>query len=199
MCQIYIVRLKQLQPQYVNNPFYTDIGDFECGTTTEMNIMATTAAANIHANNHKTTMESIITNATSTAIDISRYAPQLRKFTLCNVKLVPIHTLHDTPLALYDFSFMHSVSAISHICIFIDVYYIYIDVPHIVHFIYISVDQRTWNTIGSGTIATIDGTIPINSNNPFLSECTKRDEFQKSPMKICLVVSPPSNKLLQVR
>lgn len=38
-----------------------------------------------------------------------------------------------------------------------------------------------------------------NSNNPFLSDNIKRDEFLKSTMKICLVVSPPSNKLLQVR
>lgn len=54
-----------------------------------------------------------------------------------------------------------------------------------------------WNALG--TSSTTDGTIPVNSNNPFLSECLKRDECQKSPMKICLVVSPPSNKLLQVR
>lgn len=54
-----------------------------------------------------------------------------------------------------------------------------------------------WNALG--TRSTTDGTIPVNSNNPFLSECLKRDECQKSPMKICLVVSPPSNKLLQVR
>lgn len=39
----------------------------------------------------------------------------------------------------------------------------------------------------------------INPNNPFLSESAKQDDFLKTAMKICLVVSPPSNKLLQVR
>lgn len=35
-------------------------------------------------------------------------------------------------------------------------------------------------------------------NNSSLTENVKRDEFLKATMKICLVVSPPSNKLLQV-
>lgn len=37
-----------------------------------------------------------------------------------------------------------------------------------------------------------------STNNTMLSENSKRDEFLKATMKICLVVSPPSNKLLQV-
>lgn len=38
-----------------------------------------------------------------------------------------------------------------------------------------------------------------NKNNPFLIDDTKHtDEFTQSKMKICLVVSPPTNKLLQV-
>lgn len=36
-------------------------------------------------------------------------------------------------------------------------------------------------------------------NSSTLCENYKRDEFLKATMKICLVVSPPSNKLLQVR
>lgn len=50
-------------------------------------------------------------------------------------------------------------------------------------------------------VGKMDGmwTYSASSTNPFLSECLQRDECQKSPMKICLVVSPPSNKLLQVR
>lgn len=49
-----------LQPQYANNPFYTDIGDYECETATEMEVMPTSVA--------QATMESL-TNTTSTAID----------------------------------------------------------------------------------------------------------------------------------
>lgn len=40
--------------------------------------------------------------------------------------------------------------------------------------------------------------MPINMNNPFLNDTIRRDEHQKTAMKICLVVSPPSNKSLQV-
>jgi hypothetical protein len=40
--------------------------------------------------------------------------------------------------------------------------------------------------------------VTINSKNPFLNQnsiSSKRDEFLKATMKICLVVSPPSNRL----
>lgn len=46
--------------------------------------------------------------------------------------------------------------------------------------------------------ASLGSSVPINVNNPFLSDNGKRDEHQKTALKICLVVSPPSGKLLQV-
>lgn len=48
-------------------------------------------------------------------------------------------------------------------------------------------------TTSSSLAATSSG-----GNNSLLTENVKRDEFLKATMKICLVVSPPSNKLLQV-
>jgi hypothetical protein len=54
---------------------------------------------------------------------------------------------------------------------------------------------------GYTTLISSDETVKTNgrSKNPFLaSDCSangKRDEFLKATMKICLVVSPPSNRL----
>lgn len=48
------------------------------------------------------------------------------------------------------------------------------------------------------TVSSSSSTGIIGNSNSVLSENVKRDEFLKATMKICLVVSPPSNKLLQV-
>lgn len=50
----------------------------------------------------------------------------------------------------------------------------------------------------TGNPGQTSSSISTSNTNPFLSENIKRDEFLKATMKICLVVSPPSNKLLQV-
>lgn len=51
----------------------------------------------------------------------------------------------------------------------------------------------------SSTTTTTTSTLFKRNKNPFLiGEMKHSDECTQSPMKICLVVSPPTNKLLQV-
>lgn len=62
--------------------------------------------------------------------------------------------------------------------------------------------MQTTSPIGTPATAPITSSslaaTSSGGNNSLLTENVKRDEFLKATMKICLVVSPPSNKLLQV-
>lgn len=63
-------------------------------------------------------------------------------------------------------------------------------------------DKSTSTSIAQATttVTALPQSSAVSSpNSSTLCENSKRDEFLKATMKICLVVSPPSNKLLQVR
>lgn len=53
----------------------------------------------------------------------------------------------------------------------------------------------TTTTNNNTTTSTL---LKLNKNPFLIGEMKHNDEFTQSPLKICLVVSPPTNKLLQV-